>query len=434
MEPSLNANALEKTYLAELFHCPEAKWLQRHAADPRRFDPAECQHLGHGAILATIWDLCAAGSEVTPMLVAERLEAAGKATAAKMALEHVFGYEPAAEHLSTIAARLWALSDARKRDAILRRALDANARLHPDAVFEHLRGLGPAKSGGAESHSLRNAAQIAASASGDGQAMATGYMPLDLAFGGLIPGTLWTVGGRTGAGKSSLMLGVALELAKRGHRPGIVSCEDSAQVWGARALAHVDGIRREHLQASQKPLTWPQRIERAVAKIREDGVQLAYALNRPLGHVLACVRHLIEIEKCDVIMVDYLQAIMLPSGRRHELVSSAAQQLKAECQAHNVALVLGSQLSRPDKSNPFAEPHASELKESGDIENMSEVVTLLWKDSDESNARMLGKVAKVKWSNRRPRFEMRLNEAGALQTIEPVELPPAGATRGKDWQ
>jgi replicative DNA helicase len=416
--------ALERAYLGDLLIGSDRESWARHIAAPDRLQPADLAVSAHQRILGAIHELAAERQEVSSLTVRAMLERRSEIAAAHV-LEAIWvAYEPTIDSYAAMARRLHELARARRTDALLRMALEATQRLHLEAAEEMAREvLGDGSQGRVEAISLHSAAVArTASTSRPTGGVRTTIELLDRSIGRLRPGSMVTVGGRTGAGKSTLMLAMALGMARQGHKPGIVSCEDPAELWGERALCHVSDFGPHDLEQAQPSLGLRSRIDAALSAI--PGVQLACVLNRPLEDVLAAVRDLLANKRCDVILVDYLQAIRLGHiARRAELVSAAAQRIKSECQRHGVPLILGSQLSRPDKAKPFAEPHCYELKESGDLENMSEVVLLLWKTSDESSARMLGKVAKVKWSPRRPRFEMRLAPNGALASVEYYEAP-----------
>lgn len=263
----------------------------------------------------------------------------------------------------------------------------------------------------------------------------TGYVILDGAIRAMPPSTMMTLGGRTGSGKSTLMLGMALHAARAGLHPGIVSLEDAEDVWGARALAQLEpDLSAEHLIAHQLDFRSHAAAQRGLELAKRAGVRFTFCLaRRALQDVLAAIRALCA-GGCNVILVDYVQAIAL--GLRHEqriAVSHAAQQVNSETKAHGAVLVLGSQLKRADESKPFAEPHAGHLKETGDLENMSDVVLLNWKTSDESDARCLGKIAKIKWSRWRPRYELDFASNGALKDLIDYTPQPLATQRGKVW-
>ncbi len=247
-----------------------------------------------------------------------------------------------------------------------------------------------------------------------------GHGPIDGAYRAIRPATMMVVGGRTGSCKSKFMLDAAINMTRGGVRAGYVSLEDGEDVVGPRALATmVPGLTEERITQEQLDMSSQNEIDRGLEALERIGVCVSFQLNRPLQDVARAVRAMVTAG-CRMVFVDYVQAIRLGvSAKRAELVSDAAQELKAVCQAGNASLGLGSQLKRADDSKPFAEPHAGQLKETGDLENMAEIILLFWKSSDDSSARILGKVAKVKWSSRRPRFEMLLNENGSIKAIQP---------------
>jgi replicative DNA helicase len=262
----------------------------------------------------------------------------------------------------------------------------------------------------------------------------TGFPTLDAAIGALRPGTMFTIGGRTGAGKSSVLLAIGMHAARVGSRVGIVSCEDARSVWGPRVLAHLCDVNDECYQESPLPQNIERETERGIALAADIGLHFAFALNRPLADVIAAIRAL-AAAGCGVIGVDYLQAVRLDARgeSRHIPTSNAAQAIKAECQALGVSLILASQLRRP-ADNPFKEPHSSDLKESGDLENMSEAIALMWNTSDSENADAMGKVSKVKWSNKRPRFRVERNpRTGAVVNLARLEQPPPQEPDRRQW-
>jgi hypothetical protein len=84
-----------------------------------------------------------------------------------------------------------------------------------------------------------------------------------------------------------------------------------------------------------------------------------------------------------------------------------------------VPLILCSQLSRPP-SVAQREPNASRLKESGDLENMSEAIILLWREKDGEGAPAFCKVAKLKSSSARPRLQV-VRRAGTITGFDSMD-------------
>lgn len=421
--------ALERRYVADVLYASQPE-LQAHFAQPLTVTAVDFSNLAHARIHAIAQVLARAGDEVSPLTVRAELEQSA-ATAAIETLDTIMReYEPCGDSLGIMSDRLRTLAQARRMREHARLAAEAAEQLNLEGAQEHAREvLGEQERAQVKLLSLHGSALMAvhsarkAESGGLIRRIPFGYPLLDVALkGGMRPATMAIIGGRTGAGKSSLMLGSAILQANAGIRVGIVSCEDSADIWGERAIGHFAHVPTDELIGQQLAFGSGGELERVLERLASIGVQLSYPLNRPLHDVLAAMRALIA-DGCTVIYVDYVQAILFSGrGDRKDLVREATQVLKAECQQHGVVLVLGSQLSRADKRDRFGEPHESDLKETGDLENMTEVVVLLWKSSDAEDAQALGKVTKVKWSGRRPRFELQRDDVtGVLRNLLPYE-------------
>jgi replicative DNA helicase len=316
---------------------------------------------------------------------------------------------PIADHLRAMARR-------RRKYEALSRAAAALADGQEDAADEHVLTVASEQTeqrtseymDGAET--VRAAAEEELSSRKEGFGRRTGFLLIDKAVGNLRAKTMAVIGGTTGAGKSSLMLAMALKQTRRGVPVGIVSTEDAESVWGERLYADISDESMADVSE--------QKLDLAVHKASVIPIRFAYELNRPLKDVLRAIRHLVRKHGCQVIYVDYLQAISDPQkvDRRH-FIGKAASQIKAQCQELGVSLVVGSQVSRPSKEKPFGEIFTNDLKESGDIENMSEIVMLLWKNGDKDTSLTLGKVAKVKWSAARPRFQLQRSRVGSVNGV-----------------
>ena len=425
---------LEAAYVRSCYG-PTTSRKYTHLADgAARLAPEDCAWDDHGRILAAYYALVDGKVRIEPQRMRAELTAAAferwQLLTAEQGPEDV-GIVWAADRLRELARRR------RKRQALARAiaSLDAG---HDEAADEHVLTVTSeaTESRGGEYLSAGEAveAKLAEVERARTQATVarTGFLRVDHAVGTLRAKTLTVVGGTTGSGKSSLMLAMAMHQARRGMRVGIISAEDAETVWGERVLAHTSGLNPAALAGETAHLT--AKIAKGVDEASRLGLHFAFELGRPVGDVLRAARHLVRKHGCQVLYIDYLQAIQDTSSRERRVsVAGMAARIKAQCQELGVTCVLGSQVSRPSKDRPFGEVYASDLKESGDIENMSEVVMLLWRTGDKTDSPTLGKVAKVKWSPERPRFQVQRDGSGAVVGLsEPAEpeQPEKGRGRG----
>lgn len=441
MTTKLHDLGSERAYLQFLLCTADADELQH----PERLEPGECASAVHARILEAIHALHVQRQPIDNFTVPAHIERDGFDAAVREALQQIDATEDWLGSVRSRVEQLRHLARIRATRAHLQRGLAAIEDGNLDDALGHAATCateGRSEARKSDGTTLAEAAwravqhvEIATTtAEAPTMALAFGYHVLNDAMRMWPRRSMITIGGRTGCGKSTLMLGLALHAAKQyGCRAGIVSLEDPAEVWGARGLSFHADINPQDLLATHVAPPKVAQIERGLKALEGVGVHIEYALNRPVDDVLRAMRSLVVQKGCDVLFVDYLQAVKIRSGkgdRYDRAVAEAAQDIKAEAQALGVSLALGSQLRRPDGTKAYAEPSVHELKETGDLENMSEAVLLLWKTSDKEDARMLGKIAKVKWSPKRPRFELQINPStGALADIVRYESSEESASR-----
>lgn len=244
----------------------------------------------------------------------------------------------------------------------------------------------------------------------------------DKQIGGVTPGSMTTIGGTTSSGKSSLVLLLAVTLARAGKRVCILSLEDPETLWGDRLLSLLADIPTVWLYTgaglgADAIEDFKERADQAELLAQGMPIQLGVCTGATASEAINEATKLIKSWQCHVLIVDYLQAARfdLAVQRYDKSVADLSKRLKGLCNHHRIPLIVTSQVRRR-QGNPFAEPHITDLKESGDLENESEIVILLWKDSDKPNARCLGKIAKIKWSQPGLRFELVRDESHGMIT------------------
>lgn len=268
----------------------------------------------------------------------------------------------------------------------------------------------------------------------------TGISIVDAVIGGLTPGSMTTIGGYTGSGKSSLALIMAMNQARSGKRVGIISCEDPPEVSAARILSHLSDVPASHLfrcifSADRLPSIL-QQVNPAVERAANLPLYMAHCIGGARSSVIDAAQKLIKTVKCDILYLDYIQAVRvdLQLNRYDKAVADIAKQLKGLCFSNQIPLVVLSQLSRP-RDKAYNEPYLTDLKESGDLENESEIVMLLWQGSDKPGAETFFKIAKCKWAMAGTRGILKRSSVtgmvvGISEKAEAVQPQP----QHKHWQ
>lgn len=211
----------------------------------------------------------------------------------------------------------------------------------------------------------------------------TPWQALNDIIGGLRPGALYTVGARPGVGKSVIGVQLGLELARHGG-VAMLSLEMSLDDVNRRILAH-----QCHVPLNR--LTTPH----ALTNVDRERVQHWLANNRlpfavhksaqvSLTDVRRFARSVDRRAPLAGIVVDYLQLMaQAPQDKRarHEFVADMSRGLKLLALDMNVPVIMLSQLNRLSTAREDKRPMLSDLRESGAIEQDSDVVLLLHRDT-----------------------------------------------------
>lgn len=240
-----------------------------------------------------------------------------------------------------------------------------------------------------------------------------GIRAIDAQLGGLAAGNLVIIGADTGVGKSSVALHLAHTLDTIGIATGYISCEDARGVVGSRAVAMRGNVSALRMRTGQLD---PREIHEATSGVeawRTSKAHVAYEIGSTDRDVAGSMSRLVHEHGAQILYVDYVQTInpAKSSGSRREDVRAIASKLKGEAARLGVPIVLLSQIARPKEGDNVPGKHS--LKESGDLENMAELILMLWKDA--SGQRVNGKVAKAKWGGDGMLFSLERGSNGMLR-------------------
>jgi replicative DNA helicase len=211
----------------------------------------------------------------------------------------------------------------------------------------------------------------------------SGFHDLDRMTGGFKDSDLIIVAGRPSMGKTSLALNIALHAALETKKAiAIFSLEMSKEQLTERLLTEQAQIDAQRLHRGLLSEAEYDRISNALGPLGEaaifiDDTPLMDELTLQLKARQAKMRHNI-----DLIVVDYLQ---LMHGRtrgddnRVQEVSSISRSLKGLARELRIPVIAISQLSRAPEQRPDKRPILSDLRESGSIEQDSDLVMFLFR-------------------------------------------------------
>jgi replicative DNA helicase len=213
---------------------------------------------------------------------------------------------------------------------------------------------------------------------------ATGFHDLDELLSGLQPSTLNIVGARPAMGKTAFGLGIGTHVAMSTHKPVLVfslemgHAEMTGRILSAEARVDSQKLRTGRLAEAD----WTK-IGRAINRLEvplylDDNPRVTVMEIRAKARRLKA-RH----GGLALIVIDYLQLMSGGSGsaeNRQLEVSEISRGLKILARELDVPIIALSQLSRNLESRTDKRPMLADLRESGSLEQDSDVVMFLYRD------------------------------------------------------
>ncbi len=220
----------------------------------------------------------------------------------------------------------------------------------------------------------------------------TGFVDLDKMLGGLQKSDLIIIAARPGVGKTSLMLNVALNAARRFHqRIAVFSLEMSNEQIVQRLVSGETGIDSQRLRLGDlRDDEWGVFVQ-ATTALSETSIHVDDTPSISALQLRTKARRLHAEFGLDLIIIDYLQ-LMAGDNRtenRVQEISYLSRSLKGLARELNVPVLVASQLSRAVEQRSDKRPILSDLRESGSIEQDADIVMFIYRDDvyDESSDR-----------------------------------------------
>jgi replicative DNA helicase len=259
-------------------------------------------------------------------------------------------------------------------------------------------------------------------ASRDGpDGLSTGFGALDQVISGMRGGQLLVVGARPGCGKTALALGIASANAAAGNGVVFASMEMPAGELTDRILSMRSGVGLRAIREGRLDGRQADAVNRAAHQFGTEPFFVTDSPDLTAARLASMIRRGIRRRGVRLVVVDYLQLLRPENDRdqRHLQVGTLARRMKQMAMTCKVPVVLLCQLNRESENRPGGKPRLSDLRESGEIEQHADIVTLLHSQADQPAHEAVwtvdvivaknrnGPVAEVPLAYRRPltRFE-----------------------------
>ena len=215
--------------------------------------------------------------------------------------------------------------------------------------------------------------------------LSTGLSAIDRKISGLNKSDLILLAARPGMGKTSMVMNIALNVAKKTEKTvAIFSLEMSREQLATRILSAEALVENNKLRTGElNDADW-DKIAAAVMVLNKIDIRMDDDPMLTAADMNAKCRRL---DNLGLVIIDYLQ-LMTSAGNnrrgggenRQQVVSDISRMLKIMAKELNVPVICLSQLSRANEKRDDKRPMLSDLRESGAIEQDADIVLFLYRD------------------------------------------------------
>jgi replicative DNA helicase len=211
----------------------------------------------------------------------------------------------------------------------------------------------------------------------------TGFADLDALTNGLHAGQMIVIAARPALGKSTLALDLARAASiKHGLASVIFSLEMSRNEITMRLLSAEARVALHSMRTGQMSDDDWTRLARRMSEVANAPLFIDDSPNMSMMEIRAKCRRLKQQHDLRLVIIDYLQLMSSPKRveNRQQEVSELSRSLKLLAKELDVPVIAVAQLNRGPEQRTDKRPMLSDLRESGSIEQDSDVVILLHRE------------------------------------------------------
>ena len=218
---------------------------------------------------------------------------------------------------------------------------------------------------------------------GEGVGIRTEWESFDKATNGLSKGDLILIGARPSMGKTAFALALMQKIADKGHKTVIFEQEMTEEQLGLRMIASNTKTSVQKVYKGMVSTEEMQLLMKESDRIsREKRIFVDCTPAITLLELRNKIRKLKQQQDIEVIIVDHL-GLMTPSDANKNTttqITEISKGLKAIAKEYNVVMIALSQLSRGVEQRNDKRPKMSDLRDSGSLEQDSDLILLLYRD------------------------------------------------------
>jgi replicative DNA helicase len=210
----------------------------------------------------------------------------------------------------------------------------------------------------------------------------SGFRDIDALLGGYQRSDMITIAARPGVGKTSYLMGTAMNVARFGGHVAVFSMEMGQAQVITRILAMETGINVQKLRLGKLNPQEASRFTEAIGRLSKWKLFLNDTPALTPAELRSSCRRLKIEHGLDMVIIDYIQLMNAEARNRDRTqeVAYISRTIKELAKELNVPILAAAQLNRELEHRKDKRPILSDLKESGGIEQDSDIVQFIYRD------------------------------------------------------
>ena len=221
---------------------------------------------------------------------------------------------------------------------------------------------------------------IEAERTGAQKKIRTGIQSLDMVIGGLRPGNVVVLAGRTSMGKTALAQNMILAIAQQSFATGWVSIEGIDSELRRRFLSIESSVPITSITSGELADYEYEPLIKASAKLSE--LQIGYVDGETNWTKIKANIQLMKFEEPElaVVFIDHMGLIQNPGYKnRWEAIGAVSADMKILAQNLGITVVVLVQISRDTEKRKDHRPTMADLRDAGSIEQDADIIFLLYR-------------------------------------------------------
>lgn len=212
----------------------------------------------------------------------------------------------------------------------------------------------------------------------------TGFTQLDELLNGLQAGQMVIIAARPGMGKSTLAVDIMRHLSIHGDTPTLLfSLEMSADEINERVLSAESKVRLSALRAGTVSDNDIAKLNQVRERVSGAPMFIDASPDNTMADIVAKTKMMVARDGVKLVAIDYLQLLKSAGNveSRQQEVATFSRQIKLLAKSAGVPIIAVCQLNRGPENRDGGMPKASDLRESGALEQDADVIALIHRES-----------------------------------------------------